>query len=128
MWPTTEWSAFKASGGKLLTYFGWADPDINPLTLLTYRDQVKALDSGIDDFFRTFMLPGVFHCRGGPGPDRFDAMTTLIEWVEQDRAPQMLETWHQDQRSEPRPSCAYPAEALPNRAGTLVCTTPDRVD
>ena len=121
-------SAFKANGGKLLTYFGWADPDINPLTLLAYRDQVKALDSGIDDFFRTFMLPGMFHCRGGPGPDRFDAMTALIEWVEQDRAPQMLETWHQDRRLEPRPSCAYPAEALPNRTGTLVCTTPDRVD
>lgn len=123
-------SAFNARGGKLLTYFGWADPDINPLTLLAYREQVKAEDPNLDDYFRTFMMPGMFHCRGGAGPDLFDAMTPLIDWVEKGLAPDVLQTWRLDTggaRKDLRPSCAYPAEALPDDNGKLVCTGPDGV-
>jgi len=117
---------FKANGGKLLTYFGWADPDINPLTLLAYRDEVAALDADINEYFRTFMVPGMFHCRGGPGPDRFDAMTPLVEWVEGGHAPEQIEVWRQTgdgARTDSRPLCAYPKEALPDD-GRLVCTLP----
>lgn len=123
--------AFKASGGKLLSYFGWADPDINPLTLLAYREAVAAQDPQLDRFFRTFMLPGVFHCRGGAGPDRFDAVTPLIDWVERGMAPDQLATWKVDsqgQRSEQRPACVYPAEALVNAKSQLVCSLPNGVD
>ena len=63
----------------MLSYFGWADPDINPLTLLAYRDAVAATDPQIADYFRTFMMPGMFHCAGGAGPDRFDAMSALVD-------------------------------------------------
>ncbi len=107
-------SAFKARGGKLLSYFGWADPDINPLTLLTYHDAVAALDDDVDSFFRVFMLPGMFHCRGGAGPDRFDAMTALVDWVEGGTAPDQLPTWRASQtggREDERPACAHPARA-----------------
>jgi hypothetical protein len=117
--------AFKANGGKLLSYFGWADPDINPLTLLAYRDEVQAQDPSIDDYFRTFMVPGMFHCRGGAGSDRFDPMTPLIEWVEQDHAPNEIESWRyaaDGTRTNPRPLCPHPQEALPNSKGTLVCS------
>ena len=44
-------SAFKASGGKLLSYFGWADPDINPLTLIDYREAVAQLDPDVDAMY-----------------------------------------------------------------------------
>lgn len=106
-------SAFKASGGKLLSYFGWADPDINPLTLLAYREQVASLDQAIDDYFRVFMLPGVFHCRGGAGPDQFDAMTPLIDWVEAGAAPDQFDTWRStpDGRADLRSTCAHPKSA-----------------
>ncbi len=120
-------SAFKAAGGKLLSYFGWADPDINPLTLLEYREAVATLDADVDDYFRTFMIPGMFHCRGGAGPDRFDAMTLLVDWVEKGVAPRQMMTWRmteQGARVDERPSCSYPAEALPDRRGRLQCAVP----
>jgi len=124
-------TAFKRAGGKMLSYFGWADPDINPLTLLEYRAAVEAIDADLDDYFRTFMIPGMFHCRGGAGPDRFDAMTLLIDWVERDIAPARMMTWKTAEdgtRSEFRPSCSYPAEALPDTQGDLKCTVPDDLD
>lgn len=110
-------SAFRARGGKLISYFGWADPDINPLTLISYNEAVRRGDEGVDDYFRVFLIPGMFHCRGGPGHDRFDAMTPLIDWVEADTAPAQMETWRVDEagnRLDSRPSCAYPLEARPS--------------
>ena len=123
-------SRFKNRGGKLLSYFGWADPDINPLTLLAYRAEVAALNTDGESFFRTFMMPGMFHCRGGAGPDRFDAITPLIDWVERSVAPEALATWQVDsngQRHNVRPSCVYPQEALHDAESRLVCSLPKQL-
>ncbi len=119
----TDLSRFEARGGKLLGYFGWADPDINPLTLLSYRDAVEAQHPEVDDFFRVFMMPGMFHCRGGAGPDRFDAMTPLIDWVEGGSAPDKFDTWQageDGQRLNNRPTCAHPKWAQADQDG-FVC-------
>ena len=116
-------SALKASDGKILSYFGWADPDINPLTLIAYREEVAALDPRVDDYFRVFLMPGMFHCRGGAGPDHFDAMTPLIDWVEAGIAPDQFDTWQAPapgERSNIRPTCAYPSRAQPDN-GDFVC-------
>ncbi len=106
-------SEFKARGGRIISYFGWADPDINPLTLLRYRDDVAALDPDVDDYFRVFMVPGMFHCAGGPGPDRFDAVSALIDWVEGGAAPKRIEAWHEreGQHIYSRPLCPFPQRA-----------------
>lgn len=115
-------SAFKQRGGKLLSYFGWADPDINPLTLLDYHAQVQTADPAVDDYFRVFMMPGMFHCRGGAGPDRFDAMTPLINWVEGGSAPDSFDTWQlsaQQQRTAIRPTCAHPKRAHKSEKGYI---------
>lgn len=107
-------SAFKARGGKLLSFFGWADPDINPLTAIAYRDQVQSLDEQVDDYYRLFMMPGMFHCGSGAGPDQFDPMTPLINWVEGGQAPESFDTWHRDPtlgRTMVRPTCAHPKRA-----------------
>ena len=42
------------------------------------------------EFFRLFMVPGMGHCRGGPGADRFDALSALERWVEQGEAPEQI--------------------------------------
>mgnify|MGYP001812041305 CR=1 FL=1 len=112
-------SAFRLAGGKLLSYFGWADPDINPLTLLAYRERVLAQDPDAEDYFGVFMMPGMFHCRGGAGPDRFDAMTAIIEWTEKDLSPEQLTSWRiEDGRpTAVRPACRYPAEARRTNSG-----------
>ncbi len=69
-------------------YFGWADTALPPVMAIDYY--LKAVGTNgltTPDFFRLFMVPGMFHCRGGVGTDRFDAMTALINWVENGVAP-----------------------------------------
>ena len=107
-------SAFKKSGGKMISYFGWADPDINPLTLINYYNEVKSIDASVDSHFRVYMVPGMFHCRGGPGPDSFDMMSPLIDWVEQNIAPEQIPAWKETKEGKQltRPLCPYPKEAL----------------
>ena len=112
---------FRARGGKILMYFGWADPALNPLMGLNYYDQVrKTMGSGTEEFFRLFMLPGVLHCGGGLGPSEFDSITPLVQWVEQGTAPERLVA-AQTQRGKPvrtRLLCPYPQQTRHDGAGS----------
>ena len=68
-------------------WHGWADAGLSPLATMKYYDEVKARDPKADDFMRVFMMPGVLHCAGGPGPDNVDWVTTMVDWVENGKAP-----------------------------------------
>src|SRR5262249_8686372 len=81
---------FKSRGGKLLLWHGWADAALTPLASIRYFDQVKARDPKSADYFRMFLLPGVLHCGGGPGPDSADWNTTIADWVEKGTAPDRI--------------------------------------
>src|SRR5262245_63536815 len=81
-------SKFKARGGKLLMYHGWADPGPAPANTINYYSVVQHKVSGAsDDWMRLFLLPGVGHCGGGVGPDRADWVTALEQWRESGKAP-----------------------------------------
>jgi feruloyl esterase len=85
--------AFKARGGKLIAYQGWRDTSVPPLAVVDYYEMVERVMGGhaaTQDFFRLFMLPGVDHCAGGPGPSRLDLIAALEDWVERGRAPDAL--------------------------------------
>jgi feruloyl esterase len=76
-------SKFRKSGGKLIMTYGWADQILQPMMGVSYYESVKAKHGKhTDDFVRLFMMPGVAHCGGGVGPDRHDAVTAVIDWVE----------------------------------------------
>jgi len=80
--------AFRAHGGKLIVYHGWSDPLLSPYNSLAYRDAVAArMRTNLDAFYRLFMIPGVEHCRGGPGTDQFDLLGPVIAWREHGTAP-----------------------------------------
>jgi feruloyl esterase len=84
-------SAFRRRGGKLIMYHGWADAALTPLMSVEYYERALAANGpGTPDFFRLYMVPGMFHCRGGVGTDSFDGMTALIEWVENGTAPDSI--------------------------------------
>jgi Tannase and feruloyl esterase len=84
-------SAFEKRGGKLVMYFGWADPQLNPRMGVEYFENVsQRMGSSTNSFFRLFMVPGMFHCRGGVGTDTFDAATPLVKWVESGAAPEQI--------------------------------------
>ena len=110
-------SAFEAAGGKLILWHGWADQHISPIGTIAYFETVESL-IGVDrtsSFARLFMLPGVYHCRGGPGPDSIDMLSAVMEWVENDRAPEMVvATGRPDESSADGPgSSDTPAVSLP---------------
>ena len=78
------------------------------------------------------MVPGMQHCTGGPGTSRFDALTALEQWVEQNKAPEQILAAHvtAGQVDRTRPLCAYPQEAKYKGAGStddaanFVCAAP----
>ncbi|UCG88699.1 MAG: tannase/feruloyl esterase family alpha/beta hydrolase [Gemmatimonadota bacterium] len=130
-----ELSDFAARGGKLLMYFGWADPLLMPQMGVDYYEAaLEANGPDTTDFFRLFMMPGVFHCAGGYGPDRFDGMTPLIEWVENGTPPEALRASRVEDGEviRSRPLCSYPQVARYRGAGDVddasnfTCRTPPR--
>ena len=110
----TNMMRFKASGGKMISYFGWADTAINPVPIIDYYQSLqKTMDSAPHDFYRLFMVPGMFHCDGGVGADQMDVMTAVIEWVEAGKVPALIIGKHvvDGVVKFSRPQCPYPQVA-----------------
>jgi feruloyl esterase len=79
------------------------------------------------DWTRLFLAPGVGHCGGGPGHDRFDAQAAIEAWVELGRAPERLIA--SDAVGRTRPLCPYPQRAVfrggdPAVAASFACVAP----
>jgi Tannase and feruloyl esterase len=110
----TDLSRFRQRGGKLLMTYGWADPVLQPLVGVHYYEQA-VIKNGPDtpQFFRLFMVPGMAHCAGGIGTDRFDAVTALVDWVEKGKAPDSIRAARVINNKEvrSRPLCPYPQVA-----------------
>lgn len=120
--PTPDLSAFKARGGRMITFWGWADTALNPQMGLDYYDRLVGRYglAGTQDFYRLFLIPGVAHCGGGYGPDEIDAMTEVITWVETGVAPARLPARGRGSdgaRDYNRAYCPYPAATRHEGAG-----------
>lgn len=128
----TDLSAFKTAGGKLILWTGWSDPAIPAGGTINYYEGVAAGDDEADEYTRLFMLPGVLHCGGGPGPDFVDWIAAIQAWVEEDEAPgRLVATKFGGEGVEAqRPVCPWPAYAAyngtgdPRREESFECTTP----
>jgi tannase/feruloyl esterase len=113
-------SAFKARGGKLILWHGWADTALTPLGSVRYFDQVKARDAAANDYFRMFLMPGVLHCGGGAGPDQADWSAAIVDWVEKGTAPDRVvaKKTAQGAVTRTRPICPYPQRAVYSGSGS----------
>ncbi len=108
-------------GGKLLMWHGWADPQVTPQTsTIYYTNVLKTVGRQAEDSIALFMLPGVYHCQGGPGPDTFDRMAAIEQWVEQGRKPtRIIASKLQDGKVvRTRPLCPYGQVAKWNGSGS----------
>jgi feruloyl esterase len=118
-------------GAKLIVYHGFSDPDISPLNSINYFESVvdfmshRSDDRGdalerTNDFFRLFMVPGMQHCSGGPGPNSFDMLTALENWVEKGKAPTRVVASHSTSGvvDRTRPLCVYPKVAVYTGSGS----------
>ena len=109
---------FKKRGGKLIMYHGWNDQLIQPYNTIDYFTSVqkKMGQRDTDDFARLFMVPGMQHCAGGVGPNTFDAVTALEQWVEKGTKPAQIVASHMSNGAvdRTRPLCPYPQVATYN--------------
>jgi feruloyl esterase len=125
--------AFKANGGKLIVYQGWADAGaggIPPLMTLDYYQTAEKTMGGpaaTQKFFRLFMIPGMGHCGGGAGALHIDYVSYLDNWVEKGEAPKVMVGSHNGAHGVEftRPVYPYPIQARykgtgnPNRAANF---------
>ncbi len=95
-------SRFAARGGKLIVYHGWNDPAISPYNAIQYWQSVQDTmgSEKANGMMQLYMVPGMEHCLGGPGPNSFGqlsvaaaagpgtgALDLLQAWVEKDQRP-----------------------------------------
>jgi feruloyl esterase len=125
---------FKAQGGKLIVYHGWNDPGVMPQRTIDFYDEIVAFAgraTGGDgaaftaEYMRLYMMPGMGHCRGGIAPEQADFVSSLVDWVENDRAPDRVIASTRD-GSMTRPLCPHPQVAVfqrgdTNSADSFVC-------
>jgi len=82
----------------------------------------KAVGPAVTDASaRLFMAPGMAHCRGGKGPNKFDAVDSMVNWLQHGKAPEQILATHaiagEIERS--RPLCAYPKVAKYKGSGSI---------
>ena len=84
------------------------------LTLHDIYEAVAKKNKNAGEFARLFMVPGMAHCSGGTGPDRHDAVTAVIDWVEKGQAPDKMiaSKVTNNQTVRTRPLCPYPSVAF----------------
>jgi feruloyl esterase len=120
----TDLRPFRKAGGKLIVYHGWADPGISALGTLDYIERMTRAVGGqaaADAFTRTYFVPGMHHCAGGPGVDQFDMLTVLERWVEQGEAPRhvVASRVEQGKTVRSRPLCPHPSVAVYSGSGSI---------
>jgi feruloyl esterase len=116
--------AFFSHDGKLLLYHGWSDPNISPFTTIQYYKSVVDTMGGsakTANNVRLFLEPGMGHCGGGEGPNDFDKVGALEQWVEKGKAPaQMIASHHTNGKVDrTRPLCPYPQVAEYKGSGSV---------
>jgi hypothetical protein len=120
---STDLSAFRKHGGKLLITHGVSDPIFSVNDTIAWLTEVNKINKGkASEFVRFFAVPGMNHCGGGPSTDRYDAFSALVAWVETKNAPERIVATAGPMTPWPnrtRPLCQYPAYARYKGTGSI---------
>ena len=111
----TKLNTFSGHGGKLIFYHGMSDPWFSALDTVGYYERMAEANGGLDEvrnWSRLYVVPGMGHCGGGPQAlDSFDALSAVVDWVEQGTVPESLTATGRAFPGRSRPLCAYPKHA-----------------
>jgi feruloyl esterase len=79
------------------------------------------------EFFRFFLIPGMAHCRRGPGGDAIDYLSAMEAWVEHGQAPDFLLSYRmmREQTYMGLPVVRYPLAAADVRWTRRVYAYPE---
>ena len=86
----TDYGDFKKAKGKMIMSHGWNDPALSAYATINHYEEAMTKDKELQSYIRLFLLPGVLHCGSGTGPDDFDWVKQIRDWVENDKAPERL--------------------------------------
>jgi feruloyl esterase len=121
--------AFLEKGGKMIIYHGYSDPIISPYRTVWYYRDLARRQGGYRELqkqVRLFMVPGMEHCSNGVGPNKFDTISALENWVEHGVAPDAIiatkytnDVIGQQPVLRTMPLCKYPEEARYGGAGNV---------
>ena len=118
---------FLSDGKKLIMYHGFSDDIMTPYHTFMYYKALAKLVGGyatLQNSARLFMVPGMYHCTGGPGPNDFDMLSALENWVESGVAPDAIVATggaQVDGLGNPRsmPLCQFPEMASYDGVGDV---------
>jgi len=140
---SSDLSAFKARGGKLLTEHGFDDVAIPTRGSIHYYNQVLERMGGLDkvqSFYRLYLIPGVGHqltLNGTANPEanpprlpQAQLYRFMLDWVEHGVAPPDridIESPAGSPNPISQPVCAYPHKPKytggdPRVAGSFICS------
>jgi feruloyl esterase len=123
----TNLSPLRRAGGKLIIWHGWSDHALMAEPSIQYYDDVvdPMGERKVESFVRLYLAAGMHHCAGGPGPNSFDMLTQLENWVERDKAPKSVVAtkYVNDVPAQgvarTRPLCPYPQTAQYKGRGSI---------
>ena len=91
---------------KLLIWANLSDQLLTPYMSINYYKQLANMYGGytkLQGNIRLFLLPGTGHCSMfGCGPENFDALSALEDWVEKGKGPDSLLAKQYESKSDPR--------------------------
>jgi feruloyl esterase len=113
---------FVQKGGKMIIYYGTSDPAIPPARSILFYRELATTMHGMDKAaasVRLFLVPGMRHCSGGIGPDRFDTLSAIEAWVEHGKAPESIaaSTKPDAAVAHSLPLCPFPQQARYSGSG-----------
>jgi feruloyl esterase len=124
---STDLDALRNHGGKIIYFHGESDPVFSMNDTVAYYNALSTVYGGATpDFARLFLVPGMNHCGGGAyTTDSFDALHAIVNWVENDQAPDVLiahpsaPSLSKLPQGTTRPLCPYPQYARYNGSGDV---------
>ena len=105
----------------MLFFHGVSDPWFSANDTITYYERMAESSGGLAQVraqsSRAFLVPGMGHCRSGPGLETFDLLQAAVDWVEQGKAPDQVVGTGPAFPGRGRPLCAWPRYAAYKGSG-----------
>ena len=131
--PADGLDAFFERGGKLVLSHGWQDGLIPANNTIDFYNELHdhVSEQVAAEQLRLFMIPGMGHCAGGPGPHVFDVLGMVDELAQGAAMPDRIIV-HNPTNSvtRTRPLCRFPevavytGEGSSDEAANFVCQKP----